>query len=1168
MILHTLIELLWNAGKILAKFLHAFVFVAGLGFVLLGTGSVYKEQRQSERQVFQQHADQQVARWENNMQHALLRMQGLAYWIDVGDSLQARHLHRFTQKVLLKQFGVVGVLWADSLGTVRWGDGIGISDLQGKKLDALSWNPTEDSLQLGVLDIKQGHTPPLYVSMVVAKEKGDLANGVLLLLMDPMQMLAENGKPDSVLQVVLEIQGAKGTPAWRSANLVEILNKAGDPWSQHVVLHRQLLHMDLWQIPMPLQGSTEAKSEYWIHLGLGFLGILLFSAFVWLLTVYAEHMKQQAEERTNLAHATQKRLEAILSAVPVGMVILIPRHHNVSYSNIHARKILELSLDRESDSLAMETLAPWVGDLFTKLEHGTMVDGVSRERRLGERDLKLQIYPMHFNDVASLLVTIVDVTEQKQIELELQRNQRNLQTFFETVSHLLLVLDRQGCILNANEAVKIRVGLTEAKVIGMRLIDLIAQDDRSHISRALFDALTGSTMSAEAHLLSNDGMSFPVEMRMLPGLWNGRFAVFVVAEDVSRLQESRVKFSKVFYLNSTMMALVERNTGAILEANDAFVQQLWANRGMSICGKLFWDVLSIPEHANDPEIVEALQNGRGLRGHQLSLHKDNGEPWYGVLSLEFLNIAGMDQILCVLSDITPLKQTETMLRQAERNALEASHSKSMFLANMSHEIRTPMNGVLGMTALLADTELNLEQREYLDMIHKSADALLLVINDILDFSKIEAGKLDVELASMDVLDLVESVGDVIGLKATEKGIHFVLSIDQTLPRKIVSDSLRLRQILFNLLGNAIKFTSHGDVTLQLLHTENGRICFKICDSGIGMDLNHAQFLFQPFQQEDLSTTRRFGGTGLGLAISKRLVELLGGDLQVTSQLGVGSEFDFCLPLSEEANIPWMVGFSTGSPLRGQRWLVYEEHDGHRIWQAQLLQLLGAEVVMAESFETLHQTIQNEGSWQGMLIPGVWNSAELFAALSWVPLNSTMQVIRCISIGNSGRGENSWITQPVKLQALRRLVVPSEMLPDPLTEVAVKSFNPSQGKGRLILLVEDNLVNQKLTVRILEKSGFSVDVAGDGVVALCMLQEKDYELVLMDVQMPVMDGISATRLLRTSTSNVRNPQIPVVAMTANAMEGDRERCLEAGMNDYVSKPIKPNLLLEKLQKYLG
>jgi two-component system sensor histidine kinase/response regulator len=544
-----------------------------------------------------------------------------------------------------------------------------------------------------------------------------------------------------------------------------------------------------------------------------------------------------------------------------------------------------------------------------------------------------------------------------------------------------------------------------------------------------------------------------------------------------------------------------------------------------------------------------------------------------------------------MSDITLRKQTETELRIAKNKAEESVKFKSEFLANMSHEIRTPLNGVIGMTELALETDINQQQKRYLENIRSSSEMLLHLINDILDFSKIDAGKLDLSPVDFSLRDELPKALQTLGLKASEKKLEFVFSLDQNVPDLYFSDALRLQQVIVNLAGNAIKFTEKGEVVvdckLRSVIKDEVMLLFSVSDTGVGIPGDKLSTIFEDFKQADNSTTRQYGGTGLGLAISKRLVEMMGGTIWVESEVGIGSSFYFtvCLRLQDVKSKP---RFIPGAFLNGKKVLVVEDKKStreHTLNVVTQFRMRGFGVSTGESaLQELNEAVAQEDPYSLVLLDislaGQMDGFDVAVEMKKnLLLENTGIIVISMSQKMSDRerfaqlGVVEFFSKPFSQSDLLDSIQNTLLLANPDFKKQINSFHQIKTQTQVstgslkFLLTEDNIINQEVAYHMLTKLGHKVTIVNNGLEAVAAIKKEKFDIVLMDVQMPKMNGYEATEKIR-EIEKKSGDRIHIVGLTANAMKGDREKCLEKGMDDYISKPIRFDDLIKGIERFMN
>ncbi len=788
--------------------------------------------------------------------------------------------------------------------------------------------------------------------------------------------------------------------------------------------------------------------------------------------------------------------------------------------------------------------------------------------------------------------------ERNQAERSLRESEARFRAVVETSPDAIAVVDANGNIVMANQRTALLAGFDNvADLLHSRTsgFDLLAPEDRLRTATRLRDGLNSrATQTAEYCAVRRDGTRLTVEISSSPLNDSGGTprAAVVVIRDVSDRKRAEDELRKRERLLTTVLnacpesiVLLDRE-GTILAGNKALFDR-WELKEHDCLGKSLFDLSpSQLVESRRARIEEVVRAGKPLR-----FKEERAGLFLDQTASPILDDKGQVAELVVFSfDITEHKRVEIMLQEAKEAAETANRAKSEFLANMSHEIRTPLNGVIGMTGLLLDTGLTPEQQQFAEIARSCGESLLTVIDDILDFSKIEARKLDLEMLDFDLRTLLEDTVEMLSPKAAEKGLELACIVAPEVLSLVRGDPGRLRQVLANLLGNAIKFTHHGEVIVRVgldaQDEQTVELRLAVIDTGIGIPPDRLSALFTPFTQVDGSTTRKYGGTGLGLAIAKQLVELMGGRMGVESQPGRGSTFWFTAVLEKQpqgrlpADLPL-------ADLHGIKVLVVDDHSTNRLLLATLLTAWGCRFAEAAdghaALEQLAEAAWNDDPFRialiDMVMPGM-DGEELGRRIKADPQLQATCLIMLTSLGqrsdSTGSLQSSFsahLPKPIRRSALHDCLAAAingktatDSGPPAVSPTQRGDVRPSAGRAR-ILVAEDNPINQTVAIAILKNLGYGADAAANGGEALKALREIPYDLVLMDCQMPEMDGYEATRWIRSRDSGVDNPDVPIIAMTAHAMKGDREHCLAAGMNDYLSKPVQPKQLAEMLARWI-
>ncbi len=803
--------------------------------------------------------------------------------------------------------------------------------------------------------------------------------------------------------------------------------------------------------------------------------------------------------------------------------------------------------------------------------------------------------------VAGLVAALRAVRRRAAAERALAETNSRMQSVLDSAAQLaIIVTDTQGGVTLFSRGAQLMLGYSEAEILG-RKPDLIhvpseleshAAELGSRLGTALVPPLSlvelarrGGYEKREWTLVRKNGSRFPAELTIAPIKdASGRVAGYLgLATDITERQAAQLEMRKL----ST--AVKASPTSIVITDKDALIE--YANpKFFELTGYEPWELIGKNPRliasgrtptATYKQLWETVLDGREWTGELLN-RKKNGELFWEQASISPVKDrrGNITNFIAVKVDITDRKLAQREIEKARDAAMELARLKSEFLANMSHEIRTPMNAIIGMTGLLMDTPLTPQQREYARTVNSAGEALLDVLNDILDFSKIESGRLEIESLDFDLRETVESTADLLAPRAQAKEIELACLLEPGVPYGLRGDQGRLRQVLLNLMGNAVKFTDRGEVVLRVSPAgeKDGRalLRFSVKDTGIGIAPEAQKRLFQVFTQADASTTRRYGGTGLGLSISKKLVEMMGGEIGAESEPGKGSTFWFTLPFERQAAQP--ADEPPRADVAGARTLIVDDNAANREIVARYLELWKMPYAAASSGEEA-LTLLRSGAAAGrpfvlavldMQMPGM-DGLVLAGRIDADPAIPPLKKVMMTSLGGGLKtrelqpaGISACLAKPVRPAALLKAL--GSALAGQKQEPRPEETAPETPRRRYfrVLVAEDNTVNQKVAVRQLERLGYDSDVAANGIEAIEALKRRDYDLVLMDCQMPEMDGFQAAAEIRRLEDELG--RIPIVAMTANAMQGDRERCLAAGMDGYLPKPVRLEKMEEALRRW--
>lgn len=886
----------------------------------------------------------------------------------------------------------------------------------------------------------------------------------------------------------------------------------------------------------------------------------------------------------NLTSVVENTTDSILSVDTSFRVLVVNSVHNASIRSIHKRTLSPG--DHLFDGFPNATRAFWEPNFlraFAGEPHNLVYN-----TKMGEKTVYWEVYFNPIKNDQGLItgasVFLKEITQKLESERALKKSEKFLQLVIDTMPVAVFWKDLDSRYLGCNQRfVELAGAKSTDEIIGKKDAELQALTPREIKLYLAQDKRIMDNNAPEHHVMEKRkvGDSYVYHDTNKVPLHDSDGHVIGVLGTIEDITE-RTLVEEINRTNQQLMATINQNIKegiyrstpdqGVIYANDAYAELMGYSSVKEAMKAASTTLYADPKRR--AELVDKILSDGYFNNEEVEFVRQDGTHFFALVSsIRSNDEHGNVYFDGAIRDITELKKAELQIIRAKELAEEATKAKSEFLASMSHEIRTPMNGVIGMTGLLLDTPLSEEQREYLNTIRVSGDHLLNLINHILDFSKIEAGQLRLEVTPFDIYSCIEEPLDLIAPTAYEKGLELYYEIDPAIPEHLLGDITRLRQIIVNLVTNAVKFTESGEVCVKvrLLEQEDRELLleFSVIDTGIGIPKNKADRLFKPFSQVDASTTRKFGGTGLGLVICARLVEFMGGDIRVESKHGEGSAFTFTARVKMHQRMQ-----AKNDPqynLQGIRALLVSSRK--EVCQVHI-DVLSRHMIEVEAFDSLLLALEKVKAGRHFDVCIIDSELEDIQDLSEeaFTLGDRLPVVLASAFSTSNdKQENqrfaAHLNKPIKhhqmLQSIQKVLNRKSETEDQNT-----NFQFNQDIARTypmkILIAEDNAVNQLLARKIFEKMGFEPDLVANGLEAIQACRLKDYQMIFMDIQMPEMDGLEATKAILADDKI--DPKPVIVAMTANALKGDREHCIDAGMQDYIAKPIKLDLIKSTVIKY--